>query len=184
MNYHGKNQLVIVDTLLQNLYNDGYRYIVYDMLEGGTGNDEDPTYEGYLVCKELPPIDEEDNKRIVPADSSRFIDPVLTDMGILNGNKKDDFLVLKNKNNALNIAYSLGIVDWDTMLRDTPMISRTTGSRYYYANKHDEKGVYVYPYGRTFWSNNESDDNLSKIDKWDIYLPSIVENEIYEYKKN
>lgn len=183
MNYHGKNQFVIVNALLQNLYNNGYRYIVYDMLEGGTGNNEDPTYEGYLACKELPPIDEEENKRIVSADSSRFIDPVLTDMGILTGSEKDNFLALKSKDNAFIIAYTLGIVNWDTTARDTQVISRSTKNRYYYAGKHDEKYIYVFPNGRTFWSNNEQNDNTIQIDKQDIYLPSVVGHEIYEYKK-
>lgn len=184
MNYHGKNQVVIVDTLLQNLYNDGYRYIVYDMLEGGTGNDEDPTYEGYLACKELPPIDEEENKRIVPADSSRFIDPVLNDMGILKGSEANKFLQLKTKNNALNIAHSLRIYNWDDVARDTPVISRSTNNRYYYAGKYDERNIDVFINGRTFWSNGERDDNTVKIEKQDVVIPGVVEYEIYKFKEN
>ena len=114
--------------LLQKLYNNGVKYIVFCKF-----------YNGYVGVKEKPRFG-------VDGEPINGIAHIIT-LGYL----LPDF----NEANYLDIGKYLGVVDWSKVAVDTPIKEqRGTGV---VVNRHfatyDNGNVYYYQDGRTSWSN-------------------------------
>lgn len=114
--------------LLQKLYNNGVKYIVFCKF-----------YNGYVGVKEKPRFG-------VDGEPINGIAHIIT-LGYL----LPDF----NEPNYLDIGKYLGVVDWSKVAVDTPIkVQRGNGV---VVNRHfatyDNGNVYYYQDGRTSWSN-------------------------------
>ena len=114
--------------LLQKLYNNGVKYIVFSKF-----------YNGYVGLINKPMFG--NNRELINAPNY-----IITLSDLL-----PDF----NEPNYLDIGKYLGIVDWSKVAVDTPIkVQRTDGV---VVNRHfatyDNGNVYYYQDGRTSWSN-------------------------------
>lgn len=121
--------------LLQKLYDDGWKYYVKSV--GGVA---------FVTTKR----------------------PVLND-GILDINSGGDVKCINNinkimpqieRNEVLNIAEKLGIIDWSKVSVDTPVFVRDSENDVWkcrYFAKYEYGKVYTWVDGRTSWSNKISD---------------------------
>lgn len=119
--------------LLQKLYDRGFKYIFY---AGGLG--------GYIATKQQP--ETLDNHTYIGGSFERI--DVLSDL-------IPDF----NEPNYLDIGKYLGVIDWDNVAVDTPIIVNELPSielRRYFKEYKDGK-VYYFSGGRTSWSSMSSE---------------------------
>lgn len=119
--------------LLQKLYDRGFKYIFHSGVFGG-----------YLATKQQPTT--KDNRTYITGDFERI--DVLSDL-------IPDF----NEPNYLDIGKYLGVIDWDNVAVDTPIIVNELPSvelRRYFKEYKDGK-VYYFSGGRTSWSSMSSE---------------------------
>lgn len=123
--------------LLQKLYNDGWKYYVKNT--GGTA---------FVTTKR----------------------PVMND-GILDINSGGHVKCISNiskimpqieRNEVLNIAGELGIVDWSKVAVDTPILVSNDGKNWYnrYFSSFDGVDVMAWEYGATSWSVDDVDNEV------------------------
>lgn len=116
--------------LLQKLYDRGFKYIFHS---GGVG--------GYLATKQQPKTN--NDRTYIGGDFERI--DILSDL-------LPDF----NEPNYLDIGKYLGIVDWNNVAVDTPILvdkaENAVVKRHF--EKFENGRVYFYDNGRTSWSFN------------------------------
>ena len=123
--------------LLQKLYDDGWKYYVKNV--GSTA---------FVTTKR----------------------PVMND-GILDINSGGNIKCINNiskimpkieRNEVLNIAGELGIVDWSKVAVDTPILVSNDGKNWYnrYFSSFDGVDVMAWEYGATSWSVDDVDNEV------------------------
>lgn len=119
--------------LLQKLYDRGFKYIFHSGVFGG-----------YLAVKQPPKI----------KNNHTYIDGSFERIDILS-----DLIPDFNDPNYLDIGKYLGVIDWDNVAVDTPIIVNELPSvelRRYFKEYKDGK-VYYFSGGRTSWSSMSSE---------------------------
>lgn len=118
--------------LLQKLYDRGFKYIFHSGVLGG-----------YLAVKQPPKI----------KNNHTYVDCSFERINILS-----DLIPDFNEPNYLDIGKYLGVIDWDNVAVDTPIIVNELPSiklRRYFKEYKDGK-VYYFSGGRTSWSSMSS----------------------------
>lgn len=119
--------------LLQKLYDRGFKYIFHSGVLGG-----------YLAVKQPPKI----------KNNHTYVDGSFERIDILS-----DLIPDFNEPNYLDIGKYLGVIDWDNVAVDTPIIVNELPSielRRYFKEYKDGK-VYYFSGGRTSWSSMSSE---------------------------
>ena len=123
--------------LLQNLYDDGWRYLVMDV------------YGNVYLTNEIPRMQADTNKWQVSSCKKA-----------IGASAFKNILPNMNNNELVSIAEELGIVDWSKVEVDTPVFVRDGIDEVwkcrYFAEYKDGK-VYTWRDGKTSWSNVISD---------------------------
>lgn len=117
--------------LLQKLYKGGWRYCVMD------------NYENIYLTNEKPSMyDDADEIRVSSINEYRNINVI----GVM--------LPTLNRNECIDIAEELGIVDWSKVKVDTPILVSCDGKNWYnrYFASFDGISVMAWEYGATSWS--------------------------------
>lgn len=129
--------------LLQKLYEEGWRYCVMD------------NYENIYLTNEKPSMyDDADEIRVSSINEYRNINVI----GVM--------LPTLNRNECIDIAEELGIVDWRNVKVDTPVLvkayEQADWEKRYFAYFKDGR-VYAWLCGTTSWSADNDEDVMS----WD-----------------
>jgi len=129
--------------LLQKLYEGGWRYCVMD------------NYENIYLTNEKPSMyDDVDEIRISSLNEYRNVNVI----GVM--------LPTLNRNECIDIAEELGIVDWRNVKVDTPVLvkayEQADWEKRYFAYFKDGR-VYAWLCGTTSWSADNDEDVMS----WD-----------------
>lgn len=117
--------------LLQKLYNDGWKYYVKNV--GNTA----------FVTTKRPVMDDD----ILDVNSGGYIKCI---------NNISKIMPQIERNEVLNIAEELGIVDWSKVEVDTPIFVRNSIEEVWkcrYFAMYENGEVYAWRLGRTSWSN-------------------------------
>ena len=125
--------------LLQKLYEEGWRYCVMD------------NYENIYLTNEKPSMyDDADEIRVSSINEYRNINVI----GVM--------LPTLNRNECIDIAEELGIVDWSKVKVDTPILVSCDGKNWYnrYFASFDGISVMAWEYGATSWSIDDADDEV------------------------
>ena len=127
--------------LLQKLYEEGWRYCVMD------------NYENIYLTNEKPSMyDDADEIRVSSINEYRNINVI----GVM--------LPTLNRNECIDIAEELGIVDWRNVKVDTPVLvkayEQADWEKRYFAYFKDGR-VYAWLCGTTSWSADNDEDVMS-----------------------
>lgn len=127
--------------LLQKLYEEGWRYCVMD------------NYENIYLTNEKPSMyDDADEIRVSSINEYRNINVI----GVM--------LPTLNRNECIDIAEELGVVDWSKVAVDTPVLvkayEQADWEKRYFAYFKDGR-VYAWLCGTTSWSADNDEDVMS-----------------------
>ena len=123
--------------LLQKLYDAGWRYYAKNV--GGTA---------FLTTKK--PIMNQGILEITSGGTTKCINNIIEIMPEID------------RNEVLNIAEELGIVDWSKVAVDTPILVSNDGKNWYnrYFSSFDGVDVMAWEYGATSWSVDDVDNEV------------------------
>lgn len=130
-----------VEWLFKKLYDAGWRYYAKNI--GGTA---------FLTTKK--PIMNQGILEITSGGTTRCI------------NNISEIMPEIKRNEVLNIAEELGIVDWSKVAVDTPVLVSNDGKNWYnrYFSLFDGVNVIAWEYGATSWSVDDAD---SEVYRWE-----------------
>lgn len=127
-----------IKSMLQHIYDKGFRYVFY--------NSDQSVYQ----ASQQKPYFENGEFEYCTGFKNDFVDGFSTEV-------LEDLL---RGHNYIDIMEQLNIVDWSTIKVDTPVLVQDTSDNVWYKRyfaKYENNTVYTFPYGATQWSSNGID---------------------------